>query len=150
MGLFNKLFGKRWSLYIVRNENELLYAMHENSVHRMVGYVINSFVEFGEPVEPWSLILNFNKNNSTIKLNRSHFTDEGHASDKLINEIESIDSGWKVKGAEPVFFEAATKKVLKISNSIPSTIIDFQKEIDNVGKPKEVTFFSVMDDVFGK
>ncbi len=35
MGFLNKLFGFRWSLYIVQNENQLTYAMHEHSVMRM-------------------------------------------------------------------------------------------------------------------
>lgn len=96
MGLFNRLFGKRWSLYIVRNENELIYAMHENSVLRIAGYVASSFVEFGQPVAPWSLYLNFNKTNTTIKLNRNHFTDDGEYSDQLMQEIQSIDLSRKI------------------------------------------------------
>lgn len=35
MGFLNKLFGFRWSLYIVQNGNQLAYAMHEHSVIRL-------------------------------------------------------------------------------------------------------------------
>ena len=56
---------------------------------------------------------------------------------------------WKVKGAEPVFEEAATKKRIKISEYTPGHI-DIQAMFDNIDKPREVTFYSVMDGVFGK
>ena len=149
MGIFNKLFGFRWSLYIVRNENELVYAMHEHSVMRMIGSVMGYFANGGKPIEPWKLYLNFNKKHQKIKLDSEHFTPDGeNVTNELIKEIESIDPGWKVPGGEPVFVDARTKKQLKIRRKINYN--NLQKEIDNVGKPKEPTFFSIMDQVFGK
>lgn len=149
MGLFNKLFGFRWSLYIVRNDNEIVYAMHENSVLRIIGYCLSYFRDGKNPVSPQSLHLNFNKNHKSFPLNSSHVTPDGeNVTDSLIKQIETIDPGWKVPGGEPVFVDARTKKQLKIRHKIDYN--NLQKEIDNVGKPKDPAFFSIMDQVFGK
>ncbi|PVE42292.1 hypothetical protein [Limnohabitans planktonicus] len=150
MGFLNKLFGFRWSLYLVQNGNHLAYAMHEHSVMRMLGYVMGYFADGGRPVEPWSLYLNFNHKHQTIKLGPEHFTPDGeNLTSALIQQIESIDPGWKVKGTEPVFEEAATKKRIKITEYAPGHI-DIQAMLDNIDKPRELTFYSVMDEVFGK
>lgn len=149
MGIFNKLFGFRWSLYIARNENELVYVMHEHSVMRMIGYVMSYFANGGKPVEPWSLYLNFNKKHKKIKLDPEHFTSDGeNVTSALVKEIENIDPGWKVPGGEPVFVDVRTKKQLKIRHKTDYN--NLQKEIDNVGKPKDPTFFLIMNQVFGK
>lgn len=150
MGLFNKLFGFRWSLYIVQDRNHLAYAMHENSVLRILGYVMGYFANGGRPVEPWSLCLNCNRNHRTIELGVEHFTPDGeNVTPTLMQQIESIDPGWKVKGAEPVFEDAATKKRIKISEYTPGHI-DIQVMLDEINQPRAVTFYSVMDEVFGK
>lgn len=150
MGFLNRLFGFRWSLYIVQNGNELVYAMHENSVMRLIGYVEGHFFTGKKPVEPWSLYLNFNHKHKSIKLGPEHFrADVEDISPLLIQQIESIDPGWKVKGNEPVFEEVATKKRLKIMEHAPG-YLDLQAMFDNIDKPKELTFFRVMDQVFGK
>lgn len=115
MGFLNKLLGFRWSLYIVQNGNQVAYVMHEHSVLRMVGYVMGYFADGGRPIAPWSLHLNFNQKHQTIDLESKHFTSDGEdVTPVLIRQIESIDPGWKVKGGEPVFEEAATKKRLKL------------------------------------
>jgi len=150
MGILAKLFGHRWSLYFVQNGNQLAYAMHEQSVMRMLGYVVDYFADGGRPVEPWSLHLNFNRKHQTIKLGPEHFTPDGeNVTPALIQQIESIDPGWKVKGAEPVFEDAATKKRIKLSENARGPV-DIQAMFDNIGKPRELTFYSVMDEVFGK
>jgi|GEM_PF-1964452 len=154
MNLLSKLFGKsigfRWSLYIVRDENRLVYAMHENSVIGIVGYVMGFYANGAKPVTPWSLYLNFNHKHQTIKLGPEHFTPDGeNITSALIHAIEIIDPGWKVKGGEPIFVEAATKKRIRISNSTLEHI-DLQKILDNFDKPRDPTFFSIMDEVFGK
>jgi hypothetical protein len=146
MGIFNKLFGFRWSLYIVKNENQLAYAMHEHAVMRMAGYVMSYFADGGKPAEPWSLYLNFNHNHKSIKLEPEHFTPDGeNVTPLLIQQIESIDPGWKVKGGEPVFEEAATKKRIKIQESSSEYL---QTAFSD--KPRELTFFRVMDEIFDK
>lgn len=150
MGFLNKLFGFRWSLYIVTNGNQLAYAMHEHSVIRMLGYVMGYFADGRRPVEPWSLYLNFNHKHQKIKLGPEHFTPDGeNLTPALIQQIASIDPGWQVGGSEPVFEVPATKKRLKIS-SYPPGHIDIQAMYDNANKTKEPTFFSVMDEVFAK
>jgi hypothetical protein len=150
LGVLNNLFGFRWSLYVVRDGKEIAYAMHENSVIRLVGYAMGYFADGQQPVAPWSLYLNFNHTHSTIRLQPHHFTPDGASvTPALIAEVEAIDSGWRVKGAEPVFEEAATKKRLKISgHSIGA--IDVQAMMRGLDEPREVTFYSVMDEVFGK
>lgn len=151
MRLLNRWFGFRWSLYVVHN-GAIAYAMHEQSVLRMVGYVMSYFAGAKAPVPPWELYLNFNHKHKTIKLTPAHFTPDGeNVTPLLVQQIEALDPGWKVKGGEPVFEEAATKKKLKISNA--STIrsgADIQAMLDKISKPKELTFFSVMDMVFEK
>ena len=150
MGFLNKIFGFRWSLYIVRNGNHLAYAMHEHSVIRMLGYVMRYFADGGRPVEPWSLHINFNRDHRAIKLEPEHFSANGeNIAISLIRLIESIDPGWEVKSAEPVFEEAATKKRMKISEQ-KSGEIDIQAMLDNLNSSKELTFHTVMDEVFGK
>lgn len=152
MGILNlnRLFGFRWSLYVVRNGNQLVYAMHENAVIRMVGCVMGYFAGGREPVEPWSLHLNFNHKHQTIRLDSRHFTADGeNVTPILIQEIQSIDPGWNVKGGDPVFEEVATKKRIKIADRHIGRI-DIQAMLDNIGRPREVTFFSVMDEVFGE
>lgn len=149
MGILNKLFGFRWSLYIVRNEKELIYAMHENSVVRIIGYCMSYFKNGNNPVEPWSLHLNFNKKNKSFKLLSNHITPDGEDfTNLLIKQIETIDPGYRVKGGEPVFINAHTKKKIEIRHEIDCS--NLQKEIDNFGEQKEPTFFSIMDTVFGK
>lgn len=150
MGFLNKVLGFRWSLYVVKNGNQLAYAMHEHSALGMVGYVMGYFADGGRPVEPWSLLLNFNHKHQTIPLRPEHFTRNGeNVTSVLIQEIEAVDPGWEVKAGEPVFEEAATKKRIKISEHTPGRI-DIQAMLDNIGKPRELTFYSVMDDVFGR
>lgn len=150
MGLFSKLLGYRWSLYIVQHENQLVYAMHENSVIRMVGYVMGYFANQSQPASPWGLVLNFNRTHKSIKLRPEHFTPDGKDVSKLLlQEIQAIDPGWKVKGSDPVFEDASTTKKLPISRDSLSGI-NFNKIIDDVGKPKEITFYDVMDHVFEK
>lgn len=149
MDLLNKPLGYRWSLYIVRDGNDLAYAMHENSVNRILGYTMGYFAGGAHPVAPWSLYLNFNQMHKTIQLQPRHFTADGeNVTPALDAEIEAIDPGWRVKGAEPVFEEAATRKRLKISDHTGG--IDLEAILRNLDKPREVTFFSVMNDVFGK
>ncbi|GAB3500463.1 hypothetical protein GCM10027399_26630 [Curvibacter fontanus] len=124
--------------------------MHEHSVVRMVGYVMGYFAENGKPVPPWSLVLNFNHSHRTLPLRPEHFTPDGNnVTPTLIREVEEIDPGWHVKSGEPVFEEAATKKRLKISDHIPGHI-DIQAMLDSIDKRREPTFYSVMDEVFGK
>lgn len=154
MGILNRLFGFRWSLYIVRNGNELVYVMHENSVSELLDYVIVSgFGEGLSPVAPWGLIINFNKNNKNIKLSPEHFH-KNNPSPSLIQRIELIDPKWVVKPGNAVFMEASTKKVLNIRNNDPNedTSAYLERQMDmltnNIEAPPD--FYSVIHKVFGR
>lgn len=150
LGRQNPLLGGfHWSLYITRNEKELVYAMHEHSVIRIVGYVMGYFKNGQTPVQPWSLYLNFNKQHRHIPLRSEHFTTDGeNVSRKLMEEIEAIDPGYHVRGAEPIFLEARTRRRIKISEPMGYSNIEIM--LQSVNKQKEPTFFSIMDEVFGK
>ena len=149
MRLFGNLFGFRWSLYLVRNGNELVYAMHENSPIRIVGYVMGYFANGGLPVEPWSLHLNFNKKHQTIKLGPEHFTPDGQNLTALLKtQIKTIDPNWLIKDGEPVFEEAATKKKIKMNDF--KERLDLQAILDDVEKPRETTFYTVMNEIFAR
>lgn len=150
MALLNNLFGFRWSLYIVRDGKNIAYAMHENSVIRLAGYAMGYFAKSALPVAPWTLYLNFNKSHKTILLQPHHFTADGeNVTPALVAAVEAIDPAWRVKGGEPVFEEAATKKRLKISEHSLGNV-DIEAMMRNLDKSREVTFYSVMDEVFGK
>jgi hypothetical protein len=156
MGFLNKLFGFRWSLYIIRNENQLAYAMHEHSVRTLVEYAMLYFAKGGRPVEPWSLCLNFNKTHQIIKLEPELFTADGWWTPALKRQLESIDPGWlERRNGEPWFEEAATKRHLKITDAPPlgRDLATIQRDLEamlNSPQVPETTFYSVMDEVFGK
>jgi hypothetical protein len=160
MGLLNSLFGFRWSLYVVRNKNECNYILHEHSVIELLHNVMVGYYSKGlSPVEPWSLNLVCNrKQHQKIKLEAAYF-DGDNISPVLMSKIKAIDPGWDVRPGEPVFLEAGTKKKLKMSEhnydhvqSIEEINRDIQRMMDNFGtnKPKEITFDSVMNMVFGR
>jgi len=152
VNIIDSLFGFRWSLYIVRNENELVYVLHENSVIELLYYVIvGGFGEGLSPVEPWSLFINFNKKHKKIKLLPEHFQGEKPSS-VLIQMIELIDPKWRVKPGKAVFMEAATKKVLKVCNDEPITSDYLKRQLEmaknNIIEPPD--FYDVINEVFGK
>lgn len=148
MGLLNTLFGFRWSLYIVANGNQLAYAMHENSVIRLLTYLMEFYSDGKQPIAPWSLCLNYNKTHQLIKLGPEHFTSDGNPSPLLIEITKSIDPNWSIKGDEPVFEEAATRKRLKIQNTIER--FDATAINEYMSKLNEPTFVSVMNKIFGR
>ena len=111
-----------------------------------MGYFVNQ----SQPASPWGLVLNFNRTHKFIKLKPEHFTPDGeNVSKVLLQKIQAIDPGWKVKGSEAIFEEASTKKKIPISRGSLSGI-DFPKIIDDADKPREITFYDVMDRVFEK
>ena len=148
-GLLSLLFGFRWSLYVVRNGNELVYALHENSVIRIVGYVMGLFAGGAAPRPPWSLHLNFNRKNKSFELRPHHFSTSGdQLTTALMEEIQRIDPKYRVKGGEPVFVDAKTRKQLRLLEDVDYS--DLQGMIDRLGEPRQPTFYSVMREIFGK
>ena len=148
MGFFTKTFNRRWSLYIVR-KNQSVYAMHGNSVMQIIGYVMGYFTNGQLPTNSWSLHLC--SNGKQILLGTNHFTNDGeNPTSLLIQQIESIDCRWDGFSADAIWFEdSVTKKSIPISEHAPGKI-DVQSMFDNINKSKTLTFFSIMDEVFGK
>lgn len=159
MSFFKKKLGFRWSLYITVNDNQVIYAMHENAVINLVGHVMRRFSNGNKPTEPWSLYLNFNHTNQNIKLGPQHFSQDGERITPLLSQqIKSIDPGYQVPVGDPVFVELATGKILKVLDDDTSDLINIKTTQDmtkyleqrmaNINKPKELTFFDILDQVF--
>jgi hypothetical protein len=149
VGFLNKLFGYRWSLQIVKNQNVLIYAMHENSVIRIIGYCMQFFENQRNPVSPWSIHLKCNKNNQSFRLDSSYFTDDGkNMASSLLEKIGEIDPGYMVKGSRPIFIHVPTKQKLELSANVD--LSNLQEMADKISSPKEKTFYSVMNVVFGR
>jgi len=112
----HKLFGYRWSLYICINDKEMKYKMHNDSLLRMIGYIMNYFIKFGNPKTPWSIWLNFNKTNTSFELKREHFTDDGDSVSKLfVKIVKSIDPDYIRTGSEPIVIDVNTKRKIHAS-----------------------------------
>lgn len=90
-------------------------------------------------------------NGKQILLGPEYFTSDGkNPTPLLIQKIESIDSHWNSFKAGEIWCEdAVTKKILKVSEHAQGRI-DVQAMLDNLDKPRERTFSSVMDEVFEK
>lgn len=159
--LSSLFLGFRWSLYICQNDKELLYAMHGDSVIRVISYPMRYFADGATPVPPWSLHLNFNRKHKSFLLKPEHFYQKGdqvYPSAELLQTIEEIDPKYEIRGDHPVFADARTKKELQISSyssddfniTYEKTKERIEKALADAGKPKEPTFYSIMDEVFGK
>lgn len=148
MAFFIKTLNRRWSLFIVK-ENNSAYVMHGNSVMGIVGFVMGYFANGSQPLPRYCLYLC--SNGQKILLGPEHFTSDGEGpTPHLIRQIESIDPRWNGFSGGQIWCEdCATKKDIKISEHAPGKI-DVQAMFDNVGKPREVTFFSALDEVFGR
>jgi hypothetical protein len=149
MGLFNKLFGYRWSMYFATKGNELRYVMHQDAVMILVGFVMRYFANGNRPVHPWSVHLNFNKTYESFELGPEHFTSDGKSvSEALVHEIERIDAGWRVPGGEPIFLEAASRRRIPLSMFERGGGHNALRRFVETGT-REETFFQVMYTVFG-
>ncbi|MBF0419621.1 MAG: hypothetical protein HQL78_05585 [Magnetococcales bacterium] len=110
---------------------------------------MGAFANGGKPIEPWSLYLNFNHKHKSFKLESVHFSPDGEfPTQVLIKQIESIDPGWReVGGSDPVFMDAATKKNIRLN--VKFDIYDEYERLKN-NEPREITFFSILNEIFGK
>jgi hypothetical protein len=150
MGLLNKIFGYRWSLYLIMNEKEVRYAMHENNVMRILGYVMGYFEDGDSPKAPWSIELSFKGSQRRIRLQAIHFENNGtRVSEELMKQIEALDPNWQVAASTPVFEEFTTKKKLPITN-FGIENFDASSLIESMRRPAQTTFFSIMDTIFQK
>jgi len=112
-GLLAARKGFRWSLYFVHRRDGLRYALHENAVAILLGYVLAP-IENGEHIGPdWNLYLNFNWQHTAIKLEERYFYEE-NISSELWDKIATVDPGWMVEGGKPVFIDAKSNKSLPL------------------------------------
>jgi hypothetical protein len=156
MGFFDKLIRYKWSINFFHN-GELYYEMQNDSIMRMLGYVMNSFVEHGNPNPPWSIYINYNRDNTSFTLTSKYFNGDSVAP-SLIDKIKSIDSNWRVTGSEPKFWDIKNNKRLKISSSgsIQDTInmsteervLYLEKQLEGLNRPREKDFFDVLHEIF--
>jgi len=148
VGFLNNFFGYRWSLYLVAG-GQLRYAMHENSVVRLVGYCMSYFEGGHQPNSPWKIYLNFNKQHQLIELGPQHFSVDGEDLSTLLkNEIMRIDPGCMVKGSEPIFEDAKTKKKLKITGREGMSRDQYYSKLLSGTLETQITFHSIMDTIF--
>jgi len=152
MAFLIKSLNRRWGLYIVKS-NKTAYVMHANSVMQIVGYVMGFFENSQSPLSPWVLYLC--TNGKQLMLGSEHFTSDGeNPTPLLINQIEAMDPRWDGFKSGAIWFEdVETKKEIKISDYKPGQM-DWNKYIrsrlDNPDLLNEPSFYSVMNEVFGK
>ena len=89
--ILNKLFGFRWSFYVLRNKKELGFAMHSDNVGDLLGYIGSWLVNYSEPKNNFSFALNFNKTNKVIHLEQKYFKENGEPNRELWELVLNVD-----------------------------------------------------------
>jgi hypothetical protein len=146
--------GFRWSLYFVRKDEGLRYALHENAIIGLLGYVLGP-IENGKIIAPdWELHANFNGEHQSIRLHEGQFSG-GQLDPELLAEIARIDPGWRVPVEKPVFVDAITRKSLPLGWAYEATyqapgqqLQSIREMLEQATNPNEVTLESVMRQVF--
>jgi hypothetical protein len=106
----------RWSLQFVHQREGLRYALHNDAVDVLLGY-ISAPIKNGRRISPdWELYLNFNFEHKCIRLAEAFFL-KGNVSRILLDLIATIDPGWMVPRGELVFMDARTRKELPLAMS---------------------------------
>jgi hypothetical protein len=148
--------GFRWSLYLVHKDRGFLYALHENAVFVLLGYVLGK-IESGKHIAPdWKLFINFNWEHKSIELLEEYFQNE-EISPALIQKISDVDPGWMVAGGKPVFVEVKTGNQIPLGSSYDSVFEPnrneelFVKQLleGKLVEPK-ISFATVFREVFQK
>lgn len=137
--LINKWFGYRWSLYIAKNGKELQYVANSDSVLPFLGWVESSFKE-GNPKEPWSVYLNYNKNHTAILLDTKYFLNKG-ISDDLISQIKKLDPKYLRPDNQlipPTAEDVIHRKKIKITSSVKDVLKDGGREITFLGELNKI------------
>lgn len=160
MGLLNKLFGARWSLYVCKYDKQLEYVMHGNCALGILSDLVPYYESGKTPVYPWSLYMNFNKKNQSFKIEQSHFKSSSSYSmnmfsNELINMIESMDPGNCNNFSDPiVFINAKTKEQIEIHGSSEFNHNEFLANIElarrGIELPKKITFHTIMGEIFAQ
>ncbi len=153
--LFGALKGFRWSLYFVHKTDGLRYALHENSVYRLLGYVLGQ-LESGKHIgSDWELYINFNWEHKAIKLEERYFLKESFSAE-LQEKISGVDPEWMVRGGEPVFVDTRTNKKLPLGWAIDATYQSSEERMKSTFKMLDRegdegrTLGSVMREVLGE
>jgi hypothetical protein len=118
---FNARKVSRWSLYFVREREGLRYALHNDAVDILLGYVSAPIKKGKRISHDWELHLNFNFEHKSIKLVEPFFL-KGNDSRILLDLIATIDPGWMVPRGELVFVDAQTQKQLPLGASDPTAL----------------------------
>jgi len=115
-GFLNARKTSRWSLHFIHKSEGLRYALHEDAVDILLGYVLAP-IKRGKRISPdWELHLNFNLEHKSIRLVEASFA-KGYISRNLRDLIATLDSGWMVPRSEPVFVDAHTRERLPLDPS---------------------------------
>jgi len=103
----------RWSLYFVHERDGLRYALHNDAVDVLLGY-ISAPIKKGKRISPdWELHINFNFEHKSIRLVEA-FLLQGNVSRILLDLIATIDPDWMVPRGELIFVDARTRKQLPL------------------------------------
>lgn len=149
MGFLGKLFGYKWELHFVKNGSEVVYALQGDNPTSSTVFVATKFNEGCSLVSPWSLRLNFNKNNKYIEVRPECFEKNGLYSDGFKQAIAAVDPDWRNAAyKQAVLIDYATKKELRIpriEEMLAATTLEALREQSN---PKEPTLWSILERVF--
>ena len=149
MGTIKKPFTFRWTLYILKGEDEIAYVILADCAYSIVSLVMQHFIDGLKPVPPWSLHLQFHAGGESFELRPEHFTNNGKFfTQDFINKMNGLDPLWvKFPKAVPLVLEAATKKKLHGPEEMYNGSYE---SLQNFLNPKEPTFHSVIGEVFGR
>jgi len=137
MGILNRFLGFKWSLYLIKNSNDLHLALHANHPLILLGFVMNRFSDRGEIAAPWGLYINHNVTNKLLQLHSKHFTSCGRGvTEQLKTQLASIDRNWTLgESTPPILVDPGTKNELDISILFKALDIIFKKTdtpVDNI------------------
>jgi len=134
------MFGSRWSVYFMEGSTPR-FVLHEDSVVRMLGYLMGSYCRHGSPKPPWELFLDFG--GQRLRIERGHFSPDGEdLSRELIQALRAVDPNFdRIKGDDPDFVDLKTRRRLPLTRK--STIEAFP-----ITQQSERTLFDVLSDVF--
>jgi len=113
---FNARKISRWSLYFIHQREGLRYALHEDAVDVLLGYLLAPIKRGKRISSDWELHLNFNLEHKSIRLVDAFFA-KGDISRNLRDLIAVVDSGWMVPRSELVFMDAQTSRQLPLGTA---------------------------------
>ena len=123
--------GFRWSLYFVHQRDGLKYALHENAVFVLLGYVAAQIERGGRISSDWQVFANFNHGKKHILLREKDFP-SGEVSDDLVARIESLDKDFMVPGGKPVFVDVVSKAVLPLGGSYEAVFQGREERLQSI------------------